>query len=407
MAAEAPAAAAAAGAGAAGAGAAAAAAPKAEETNQKEQPGPKVLVMGGGGFIGRNVVKYLVDNKLAGKIRVADKTPLGVQNLNEEHKKVFDQKQIVEFMQADLAKDAFVDKAFKDIKFDYVINCCGETRFNQKPDDFKLRTLEPAVKVAKAALKNGVKKFVEISHAGVYDGSSKPVAEKGKIAPWTVQAKYRRMAEEELSKIAGLPLVILRPAITYGPGDSMGLAPRLAVAAVYQKLPAEPMKFLWGKDLKLNVVHVDDVARAAWLAASDMKAGSVYNLADETNLDQGMLNTWLGKMFKVKIDFAGSMVSNLAKLQLESIASDANDKHVPIWHTLCQESKMKDTPVSPYIDQELLRGTDMCVDGKAIAKETAFKAYSQPKITYESIVALIEYMQKQGTFPNVAIEKKP
>ncbi len=37
---------------------------KVEEVNQKEQPGPKVLVLGGGGFIGRNIVKYLIDNKV-------------------------------------------------------------------------------------------------------------------------------------------------------------------------------------------------------------------------------------------------------------------------------------------------------------------------------------------------------
>jgi hypothetical protein len=61
-------------------------------------------------------------------------------------------------------------------------------------------------------------------------------------------------------------------------------APRLAVAAVYQQLPAEPMKFLWGKELKLNTVHVADVARAAWLSAAELPTGSIFNLADETNL---------------------------------------------------------------------------------------------------------------------------
>jgi hypothetical protein len=38
---------------------------KPEETNQKEQPGPKVLILGGGGFIGRNIVKYIVENKVS------------------------------------------------------------------------------------------------------------------------------------------------------------------------------------------------------------------------------------------------------------------------------------------------------------------------------------------------------
>jgi len=385
---------------------AATASPAATDKDAKELAGPKVIVLGGGGFIGRNVVKYLVDHKLAGRIRVADKTPVGVQNpLSEEHKKAFDTKPPVEFMQADLAKDTFVDKVFgKDIKWDYVINCCGETRFNQKDDDFKLRTLEPAVKCAKAAVKFGVKKFVEISHAGVYDGNSKPVNEKGKISPWTTQAKYRRKAEEELGKIAGLPLVILRPAIVYGPGDVANLSPRLAVAAVYQKLPKEPMKFLWGKDLKLNTVHVEDVARAAWLAATEFPTGSVFNLADETNLDQGKLNTWLGTMFGVKLDFFNSVSSTV--LPKDAVATSANEKHIPIWHNLLVESKITNgSAISPYIDAELLGGTDLCIDGTKIAKETKFKAYEHPKITPQEILTQIELLQKMRLFPQVNLVK--
>jgi len=34
---------------------------------------PRVLVLGGCGSVGRNLVKYLIDNKLVSSIRVADK----------------------------------------------------------------------------------------------------------------------------------------------------------------------------------------------------------------------------------------------------------------------------------------------------------------------------------------------
>lgn len=40
---------------------------------EQKQDECKVLILGGVGFIGRNLVKYIVDNKLATKIRVADK----------------------------------------------------------------------------------------------------------------------------------------------------------------------------------------------------------------------------------------------------------------------------------------------------------------------------------------------
>ncbi len=48
-----------------------------------------MLILGGSGFIGRNLVKFLVDNKLAGKIRVADKTIPAVAGMNAAHTAAF------------------------------------------------------------------------------------------------------------------------------------------------------------------------------------------------------------------------------------------------------------------------------------------------------------------------------
>ncbi len=44
------------------------------------------------------------------------------------------------------------------------------------------------------------------------------------------------------------------------------------------------MKFLWDADLKLNVVHVDDVVAAIWAAAVELKPHTVYNLSDAADL---------------------------------------------------------------------------------------------------------------------------
>jgi nucleoside-diphosphate-sugar epimerase len=82
-----------------------------------------------------------------------------------------------------------------------------------------------------------------------------------------------------------LNLIIIRPALTYGPGANTGLTPRLIIGRVYQYLNEE-MTLLWSKDLKLNTVHVKDVSRACWHLAlwykpSDHKDPPVFNLADK------------------------------------------------------------------------------------------------------------------------------
>jgi hypothetical protein len=48
--------------------------------------------------------------------------------------------------------------------------------------------------------------------------------EEGKTKPWTLLAKHKLRAEEELRNISGLNLVVIRPAIVYGVGDMSGIS---------------------------------------------------------------------------------------------------------------------------------------------------------------------------------------
>lgn len=62
---------------------------------------PTVLILGGCGFIGRNLVSYLVKNDLASHIRVVDKMLPSVAYLGPEHKEVF-ASSIVKFKQGNV-----------------------------------------------------------------------------------------------------------------------------------------------------------------------------------------------------------------------------------------------------------------------------------------------------------------
>jgi len=55
----------------------------------------------GCGFIGRHLVKYLVDNDLVSAVRVVDKVPPQIAWLNEDHRAAFESP-IVEFHSANL-----------------------------------------------------------------------------------------------------------------------------------------------------------------------------------------------------------------------------------------------------------------------------------------------------------------
>lgn len=122
----------------------------------------------------------------------------------------------------------------------------------------------------------------------VYKPDPVPRKESDKTKPWLKLARWKLQAEEDLAKIEGLNLCVLRLAHVYGPYTNKFLATALCLARVYQYL-GKDMKWLWDKDLRTNTVHVDDVARALWAAAEWYAKGGprkqvpVFNIVDEGN----------------------------------------------------------------------------------------------------------------------------
>jgi len=358
---------------------------------------PNVLVLGGVGFVGRNFVKYLVDNNLAAKIRVVDKVLPSTAFLGQEHVSAFNNA-IVEYMQGNLTSPASISKIFslEGGKFNLVFNLAAETKYGQTDAVYAEKVLDLSVKVATEAAKQKVDRFIEVSTAQVYEAGKKASKEASKTDPWTALAKYKLKAEEELRKIAGLNLIIVRPAIIYGPGDIFGLAPRIICGAVYQHL-GEKMKFLWTEDLKINTVHVRDVAKALWHLAQKGQVGGIYNLADKADLDQGKFNKVIEKVFGIDTGFLGSVVSNLAKVNFKAVTEEVNDKHLKPWSELCKASSIVNTPLTPYLDQEVLYNNSLSIDGTAI-EETGFK-YDHPDLTEALIREEIDYFVQQKLFP--------
>ena len=71
-----------------------------------------------------------------------------------------------------------------------------------------------------------------------------------------------KLAAEEVVRSGGLPFVIVRPALVYGPGDTGNTLP------LVEKLRAGTMWLPRGGRTRIQPVHVDDVARALLEAAT-------------------------------------------------------------------------------------------------------------------------------------------
>jgi nucleoside-diphosphate-sugar epimerase len=244
----------------------------------------------------------------------------------------------------------------------------------------------------------GVTKFIEISTAQVYAEGKKPSGVDAKLSPWTNLAKYKLLAENDLKAMSGLPLIIVRPAVVYGAGDVSGVSPRVITAAVYKHLN-EKMKFLWSGDMRINTVHVRDCCEALWVISQKASVGSVWNLADKNDTTQEKINTILEGIFGIKTGFFGTMISSAAKLKLKAVTEEINDKHLKPWSDLCKEVGILNTPLTPYIDQELLYNNSLSVDGTAV--ESLGFTYKVPLMTEALIREQIKYYVDQNLFPQV------
>jgi len=210
------------------------------------------------------------------------------------------------------------------------------------------------------------------------------------------------MAEEEIKKkCSKLNYIIVRPSIVYGTGDMLGLMPRIICAATYTTSKGK-MELLWSGDMRINTVHVNDVAKATIFLCDKGKVGSTYNLCDKNDTTQGKFNAILEDLYGIKTGYFGVIFSNLAALNMEMAARTANDNHMGPWSEMTISANIKFTPLSPFLDKELLYNNPTFIDGSAI-ESLGFK-YDVPDLTKKSIEEEIQYFVDQNIFPKV--EKK-
>lgn len=96
------------------------------------------------------------------------------------------------------------------------------------------------------------------------------------------------------------------------------------------------------------------------------------------------MNNLVGQVFGVPVGYVGSVMSNLAKMNMRGVTEDINEQHMTPWAEMCAAAKIENTPLSPYLDQELLYNNSTAVNGSAI--EATGYSYNHPTVTTEVIL---------------------
>lgn len=150
-----------------------------------------------------------------------------------------------------------------------------------------------------AALKYGVKKFIYCSTCGVHGNVAKiPAGEDSPIAP----ADYYQYTNWEGERIIpefveqGLPVVTLRPAAIYGPGDPE----RFSI--IFKRCQSGKFPMFGDGETFYHPLYIDNLVDAFELAAaSDKKDGEAYLIADEHYYSLNDLVTATGKAVGVDV----------------------------------------------------------------------------------------------------------
>lgn len=362
---------------------------------------PTVLILGGCGFIGRNLLTYLVNNDLSQEVRVVDKTPPQMAWLNDIQSKAFDNEK-VEFCSANLinqnsCKNAFAPHPTTGRSWDLVFNCAAETRPNQTDAVYKEGIIKLSLNCANEALSIKAKRYIEFSSGSVNSSEKSPLKEDCKNDPWTAVAKQKLKVEKELLSMENFSYTIIRLPVVYGLGDKRYLMPRIIIAAIYKYLN-ETMKLLWNDSMRLATVHVDDVCTATWELATSPKAHrEIYNIVDDAESTQGTINTILADIFSINIDYFGIVMSNLTKLSLSDTVSEINDKHMAPWAEICQQNGLNNTPLTPYLDEEQLYHKHLNLDNTKL-KEFGYQL-KHPIVTSDLVKAMVDDYVEQKLFP--------
>ena len=254
---------------------------KTTQTNKTTQSKHKILVTGGLGLIGHNVVAQL--QKAGHTVQIVDAlTTYGSIDrdeleylYNERLAKIDENTQIYKI---DVGDEA-VEEIFRNFNPDYVIHLASfprEKAVKNNPVEAAHTMGQGLARVVDCAMRYKVKKLMYASSSMVYGNFEDGVKEDAATNPKGAYAIWK-VAGEQLVKDYyrqyGLPYVIVRPSAVYGPldiGDRV-IAKFLIAAMRGRTLTVN------GADEKLDFTYVDDAA-AGIIAATLSKHTGTYNI---------------------------------------------------------------------------------------------------------------------------------
>lgn len=251
--------------------------------------GKKVLVAGGAGLVGTNLIKRLLPT--GAKIRAIyhQRMPALLPELPYDR---------LQYIYSDLTNPDLCKLAADGM--DYVFMCAamlgGAGVIAKDPIDMFYPNVLISCQMLEASYRAGVKKYLTFGSTTSYRESSMALSEDemwdGEPYEKYYMIGWHKRIEEKMCQIyskAGMPCLVLRPSNVYGPYDNFDPATSHVAPALIRKVVErhDPLE-VWGKGDEIrDLIYVDDLIDAVLLAMEKVNSYDPINIG-------------LGKSYSVK-----------------------------------------------------------------------------------------------------------
>lgn len=237
-----------------------------------ELAGKKVLVTGGSGFVGSNLIPFL--KKAGAVVSAPDRA------------------------EYDLMRQLDVVRMFEDLRPEIVFHLAayvgGILANRDKPADFCYRNLVLGAEVIHQAQETGVKKYITLMGGCSYPAHApSPIEEiqlwqgypQSESAPYSLAKAMAHELAKAYRRQFGLNAIVLVPGNIYGPHDNFDLQGSHVIPALIRKYieakergDAEVVAWGSGKPLR-DFIYIGDVCEAILLAAQTYDGSDLINIS--------------------------------------------------------------------------------------------------------------------------------
>lgn len=234
----------------------------------------KVVLIGGGGFIGQHVARHLLKDgvKVDLLCRNSHSEPDAViQNLNVHYGDYADRELLRKVLSG---AHAVVHLAHDSLQLNQACDMADEYQ----------RNIAPAIQLMEECIAAGVARFIFVSSGGTVYGNPdarSPLREDAAAQPISLYGTSKLCIEHMVHLYCqqrGLPGMVVRPANAYGPGQIPFKGQGLVATAFASALQGKSITIFGDGGAVRDYVHVEDIAFAITGLLEAGQIGEVYNV---------------------------------------------------------------------------------------------------------------------------------